>query len=100
MEKRKTTKNSAVYTTHHLANIKIPAQQLMNDTATSYVTYTVGITQPVVLLTHPFDACMKAAQSASFTEGAQEVQVLVAKWRDSFVTTRRQPVAYLIHWLP
>jgi len=79
MEKRKTTKNSAVYTTHHLANTKIPVQQLMNDTAASRVTYTVGIMQPIVLLTHPFDACIKAAQSAGFAEGTQKVQVLVAK---------------------
>ena len=41
----------------------------MNDTAATHATYTMGITQPVALLTHPFDACIKAAQSASFVEG-------------------------------
>jgi hypothetical protein len=55
----------------------------MNDTAASRATYTVGITQPVALLAHPFDACIKAARSAGIAEGlasrAQEVQVLVAK---------------------
>ena len=38
---------------------------------------------PVTLLMHPFDACIKAAQSAGFAEGlvlhAREVQELVAK---------------------
>ena len=83
MEKRKITKISAVHLPHHPVYTKIPTRQLMNDTAATHATCTVGITQPVALLMHPFDACIKAARSAGFTEGlalhAQEVQVLVGK---------------------
>jgi len=83
MEKRKRTKNSAVHPPRHPVYTKIPARQLTNNTAATRATCTVGITQPVALLTHPFDACIKAARSAGFAEGvasrAREVQELVAK---------------------
>jgi hypothetical protein len=83
MEKRKRTKISAAHSPHHPVYAKIPARQLMNDTAATRATCTVGITQPVALLAHPFDACIKAARSAGFAEGvasrAREVQELVAK---------------------
>jgi hypothetical protein len=85
MEKRKRTKISAVHPPRHPVYTKIPARQLMNDTATTHATCTVGITQPVALLRHSFDACIKAARSAGFTEGlasrVQEVQNLTAKLR-------------------
>ena len=61
MEKSKRIKNSIVHPPHHPVYAKFPIQQLMNDIATISATFTMGITQPVTLLTPPFDACIKAA---------------------------------------
>jgi hypothetical protein len=85
MEKRKRAKISAVHLPHHPAYTNIPTRQPANDTTNIRTTHSVGIAQPIALLTHPFDACIKAARNTGFAEGltlrAQEVRELVAKLR-------------------
>jgi hypothetical protein len=98
MEKRKRTKNSAVHPPRHPAYTKIPARQLTNDIAATRATCTVGIMQPVALLTHPFDTCIKAARNTGFAEGhasrALEVRELMVKLQ-SF----ERHIAQLEGWL-